>query len=133
MLAELKAGGPGSGPGRADHAGPIEYSHGKLDPALQASLLLLAPFTAVIPTGPAPGRPTSDLLRRTDAVQALGPVDLAAALGQAITVGLAAPHPRLSYLVQVQPVLPYFLRSRLHDQPALHAAIAKPTTSSTTE
>ena len=51
VLAELRAGGPG-----ADPAGliirAIEYSHGKLDPALQSSLLLLAPFTAVIPTGP---------------------------------------------------------------------------------
>ena len=37
-------------------------------------------------------------------------------------MGLAAPHPLLGYLVQVQPVLPYFLRSRLHAQPALLAA-----------
>ena len=48
ILAELKAGGPGADPagliGRA-----IEYSHGKLDPALQHSLLLLAPFTSRCP------------------------------------------------------------------------------------
>ncbi len=37
-------------------------------------------------------------------------------------MGLAAPHPELNYLVQVQPVLPWFLRSRLHDQPTLQAA-----------
>ena len=130
VLAELKAGGPG-----ADPAGlirrAIEYSHGKLDPALQNSLLLLAPFTAVIPHRAIPG-PLPDLLFQDEAVQALGPVDLAAALDQAVTVGLAAPHPQLSYLVQVQPVLPYFLRSRLHDQPALRPLPAKPTTSSTT-
>ena len=44
---------------------------------------------------------------------------------QAISVGLAAPHPQLGHLVQVQPVLPYFLRSRLHDKPALAAAASQ--------
>ena len=124
VLAELKAGGPGADPagliGRA-----IEYSHGKLDPALQNSLLLLAPFTAVIGTGPILDALPRPAPAKHEAVQALGPVDLAAALDQAVTVGLAAPHPQLSYLVQVQPVLPYFLRSRLHDQPALHAAASQ--------
>jgi tetratricopeptide (TPR) repeat protein len=120
VLAELRAGGPG-----ADPAGlirrAIEYSHGKLDPALQNSLQLLAPFTAVIGTGPVLDR-YQELLSRQEAVQALGTIDLAAALVQAVSVGLAAPHPQLSYLVTVQPVLPWFLRSRLHDQPALAAA-----------
>ena len=124
VLAELQAGGQA-----ADPAGlirrAVEYSHGKLDPALQASLQLLAPFTAVIPTGPIlrdlPGPPAA----RTTPSRALGPVDLAAALDQAVAVGLAAPHPELSYLVQVQPVLPWFLRSRLHDQPALQAATSQ--------
>jgi tetratricopeptide (TPR) repeat protein len=122
VLAELKAGGPGADPagliGRA-----IEYSHGKLDPALQDSLLLLAPFTSVIP-----GRAMDIyryLLLETAAVQELGPVDLPAALDQAVAVGLAAPHPQLDYLVQVQPVLPYFLRGRLHDRPALQAAASQ--------
>ncbi len=123
VLAELKAGRPGADPagliGRA-----IEYSHGKLDPALQHSLLLLAPFTAVIPVAPILDT-YRDLLLQHEAVQALGPVDLAAALGQAVTVGLATPHPQLGYLVQVQPVLPYFLRSRLYHQPALQAAASQ--------
>jgi len=122
VLAELKAGGPGADPaGLISRA--IEYSHGKLDPALQDSLLLLAPFTAVIPL--AFMETYHDLLRQDQAVQELGPVDLAAAIGQAVTVGLAAPHPQLSYLVQIQPVLPYFLRSRLNDRPALHAAASQ--------
>jgi tetratricopeptide (TPR) repeat protein len=119
VLAELKVGGPGADPARLISRA-IEYSHGKLNPVLQDSLLLLAPFTAVIPRGYLDTY--RDLLRQTEAVQDLGPVDLAAALDQAVTVGLAAPHPQLAHLVQVQPVLPYFLRSRLHDRPALHAA-----------
>jgi tetratricopeptide (TPR) repeat protein len=120
VLAELQAGEPG-----ADPAGlirrAIEYSHGKLDPVLQNSLQLLAPFTAVIPTGQFLDR-FHELLSQDEAVQALGAIDLAAALAQAVSVGLAAPHPQLSYLVQVQPVLPWFLRSRLYSQPALTAA-----------
>ena len=50
VLGELKTGGPGADPAGLIHTA-IEYSHGKLDPALQDSLLLLAPFTAVIATG----------------------------------------------------------------------------------
>jgi tetratricopeptide (TPR) repeat protein len=123
VLPELKAGGRGADPaGLISRA--IEYSHGKLDTALQNSLLLLAPFTAVIPTGPTLDR-YRDLLLQHQAIQALGQVDLAAALGQTVTVGLAAPHPQLTGMVQVQPVLPYFLRSRLHDQPALQAATSQ--------
>ena len=123
VLAELKAGGPGADPaGLITRA--IEYSHGKLDPALQTSMLLLAPFTAVIPTGQILDD-YKDLLLQHEATQELGPVDLTAALDQAVAVGLAAPHPQLGYLVQVQPVLPYFLRSRLHHQPALQTATSQ--------
>jgi tetratricopeptide (TPR) repeat protein len=120
VLAELQTGEQ-----EADWAAlirrAIEYSHGKLDPTLQNSLQLLAPFTAVIGTGQFL-EAYQELLSHQEAVQALGVIDLAAALDQAVSVGLAAPHPQLSYLVQVQPVLPWFLRSRLHDQPALTAA-----------
>jgi tetratricopeptide (TPR) repeat protein len=123
VLADLRAGGEA-----ADPAGlirkAVEYSHGKLDPALQASLQLLAPFTAVIPTGPILQN-YQDLLLQHEAVQSLGPVDLAAALDQAIAVGLAAPHDEMSYLAQVQPILPWFLRSRLAGQSALQAAAAQ--------
>jgi tetratricopeptide (TPR) repeat protein len=121
VLAELKEGGGGVDPtGLIHHA--IEYSHGKLDPGLQNSLLLLAPFSSVVATGPLL-ESYHDLLLQHEAVQAMGPIDLAAALNQAVAVGLAAPHPDLTDWIQVQPVLPYFLRSRLQDQPALQAAI----------
>ena len=120
VLGELRAGGQGPDPtGLVRRA--IEYSHGKLDPALQNSLQLLAPFNAVIGTGQFL-ETYQELLSQQEAVQPLGAIDLAAALAQAVSVGLAAPHPQLDHLVQVQPVLPWFLRSRLHDQPALAAA-----------
>jgi tetratricopeptide (TPR) repeat protein len=123
VLAELQAGGEA-----ADPAGlirkAVEYSHGKLDPALQASLQLLAPFTAVISAGRLL-QGYQDLLLRDSRVRALSPVDLAAALDQAVTVGLATPHLQLDYLVQVQPILPWFLRSRLHAQPALQDATSQ--------
>jgi tetratricopeptide (TPR) repeat protein len=123
VLAELKEGGQA-----ADPAGlirkAVEYSHGKLDPALQASLQLLAPFTAVIPTGPMLQN-YQDHLLHDSAVQGLDQLDLAAALSQAVAVGLASPHPQLNYLAQVQPVLPWFLRSRLRGQPALQTATSQ--------
>ena len=109
---DRRPAGPGrraaiTGPGRAaggrhgaDPAGlisrAIEYSHGKLDPALQDSLLLLAPFTAVIPAGPVLDH-YQDLLCQTTPSRRWATVDLAAALDQAVRVGLAAPHPQLSY------------------------------------
>jgi tetratricopeptide (TPR) repeat protein len=120
VLAELRKGGPGADPTGLIHRA-IEYSHGKLDESLQNSLLLLAPFTSVIVTGSSLEH-YQELLLQNEAVQALGEIDLAAALDRAIAVGLAAPHPQIGFLVQVQPVLPYFLRSRLHDQPPLRAA-----------
>ncbi len=89
----------------------------RIDPALQDSLLLLAPFTAVIPTGPILGRYT-ELLLQHESVRSAGQVDLAAALGQAVDVGLAAPHRQLGYLVQVQPLLSCFLRGRLPGRPS---------------
>jgi len=120
VLAELKQGGAGADPaGLITRA--IEYSHGKLDPTLQTSLLLLAPFTAVIPTDTILDM-YQELLQQDDAVRALGPLDLTGAVDQAIAVGLATPHPQVGYLTQAQPVLPYFLRSRLSDRPTLRAA-----------
>jgi hypothetical protein len=120
VLGELQLGGEGADPvGLIRRA--IEYSHGKLDPTTQHSLLLLAPFTAVIPTGTILER-YRDLLGEHEAVHALGPLDLSAAVREAISVGLATDHPQLGYLVTVQPVLPYFLRSRLQDHPDLLTA-----------
>lgn len=51
VLADLRADGELTDPAGVIRRA-VEYSHGKLDPALQASLQLLGPLTAVIPNGP---------------------------------------------------------------------------------
>jgi tetratricopeptide (TPR) repeat protein len=121
VLAELKAGGTAADPTETITRA-IEYSHGKLDPALQDALLLLAPFTAVLP-GPALDT-YRDILAGDSSVQTAS-ADLAGAVAEAVRVGLAAPHPQLQGWVQVQPVLPYFLRSRLRHDSQLQAATAQ--------
>ena len=123
VLAELKAGGTSPDPG-GQIIRAVEYSHGKLDPALQAALLLLAPFTNVIPTGPALGY-YHDLLLQDASIQAMNPDSLDAAISEAVRVGLATPHPKIKNMVHVQPVLPYFLRARLRQQDHLLAAITE--------
>ena len=122
VLADLKAGGSAADP-TEKIIRAIEYSHGKLDPALQDSLLLLAPFTAVIPPGPALDQ-YRDIILSDSAVQVTS-ADLTNAVAEAVRVGLAAPHPQLQGWVQVQPVLPYFLRTRLRHQDQLQAATAQ--------
>ena len=123
VLAELKAGGAAADP-TEQIIRAIEYSHGKLDPVLQASLLLLAPFTAVIPSGPALDY-YRDQLVGDGSAQVTGAADLARAVAETVRIGLAASHPQLQDYVQVQPVLPYFLRSRLRDDSQLRAATAQ--------
>ncbi|MET8148566.1 tetratricopeptide repeat protein [Actinoplanes sp. NPDC049668] len=116
ILAELRQGDgdvePIGSVGRA-----IEYSHGKLDPATQNSLLLLAPFTASIPTFALDE--CRQYLAGHEAVGRLGAIDLRAAVAEVVRVGLAAPQAQLSDWVQILPVLPYFLRNRIHQHPAL--------------
>ncbi|GAA1575670.1 hypothetical protein GCM10009827_116890 [Dactylosporangium maewongense] len=114
ILTELRAGGDSADPvGLISRA--IEYSHGKLNPATQHSLLFLAPFTASIP-GPAL-QTYQQLLNEHNAVHTLSPIDLQAAVAEVIRVGLATPHPQLQDWVHVLPVLPYFLRTRLTTHP----------------
>ncbi|MEV0900813.1 tetratricopeptide repeat protein [Actinoplanes sp. NPDC049802] len=116
VLAELRAGHENADPTMAARRA-IEYSHGKLDPVLQKSILLLAPFTASIPV------PVLDAyveaLRIDPAGVDLDPVDLPAAVAELRRVGLAAEHPTMVGFVQIVPILPYFLRNRLRDNPAL--------------
>ena len=123
VLADLKAGEPGADPAQKIIAA-IEYSHGRLDPALQESLLLLAPFTAVIPAPEVLADYRSFLLD-DDTAEITDEVDLDRAVAEAVRVGLAAPHSQLPGWVQVQPVFPYFLRTRLRDRPALRTATAR--------
>lgn len=121
VLGELQSGDLG-----ADPAGliirAIEYSHGKLDPGLQDSLQLLAPFTAAVPTGQFLASYQELLLADQQLLSALGSIDLARAASEVTSVGLAVPHPQVQNLLQVQPVLPWFLRNRLLSGPELAAA-----------
>ncbi|MGY0234316.1 tetratricopeptide repeat protein [Longispora urticae] len=121
VLADLSEGGTDADPvgliGRA-----VEYSHGKLDPAVQRALLLLAPFTGTVPTGELLREYHRFLAADGDAgVPAL--TDLETAVAELVRVGLATPALRMNALaVQVVPVLPYFLRTRLEHDPALREA-----------
>ncbi|MBL7261244.1 tetratricopeptide repeat protein [Paractinoplanes lichenicola] len=119
ILAQLQQGDVAADPvGIIRRA--IEYSHGNLDPTVQQSMLLLAPFTATIPTGPVLSAYQEEL-EAIDSVRALGTIDLAAAINETARVGLATPHQFLP-LAEVVPILPYFLRTRLNNQPDLTAA-----------
>jgi len=117
VLADLRSGDPGPDPAQKIIAA-IEYSHGRLDPALQEALLLLAPFTAVIPNQEALAHYRRFLSENGGAGISREP-DLDQAVAEAVRIGLAAPHSQLNGWVHVQPVFPYFLRTRLRDRPAL--------------
>ncbi|WFE30777.1 tetratricopeptide repeat protein [Solwaraspora sp. WMMD791] len=120
ILAELRAGGEGADPTSAARRA-IEYSHGKLDPALQTSMRLLAPFTASIPTPFL--NVYAEALAEQEAVRAAGDIDLPAAVAELSRVGLAGEHPLLGGgWLQVVPILPYFLRNRLRGDPAIENA-----------
>lgn len=122
VLGELVSGDLGADPaGLITRA--IEYSHGKLDPDLQDSLQVLAPFTAAVPTGQFLSSYQELLLADQRFLGTLGSIDLARAANEATNVGLAVPHPQVQNLLQVQPVLPWFLRNRLLSRPEL-AAVA---------
>ncbi len=125
VLAELQAGGQGADPARKIIAA-IGYSHGRLDPALQEALLLLAPFTAVIPSGEMLANYRGFLVDDASAGLA-GEPDLGRAVAEAVRVGLAVPHSQLRGWVQVQPVFPYFLRTRLRIAPPCARPSAAPT------
>ena len=119
VLAELKAGGPAPDQAKLINRA-IEYSYSKLDSGLQKSLLLLAPFTSVITTGKILNN-YCEILEQDETIKELGRFDPPSALEQAVKLGLATPHPRFANMVQLHPVLPYFLRNRLATQPELRA------------
>jgi tetratricopeptide (TPR) repeat protein len=115
---------------RVVQAGPmeraIEYSYHKLSPAIQNSLLLLAPFTSVISTNGILAR-YQKFLSSAKALRVLGTVDLASALEHAIDEGLAIDYPdrELANIVQLHPILPLFLRNLLHDRQDVLAAASE--------
>ncbi|MFC3965943.1 tetratricopeptide repeat protein, partial [Nocardia jiangsuensis] len=113
VLQELADGVAGAAPvGLITTA--IEYSHAKLDPTLQTSLSLLAPFAAVIPGDDILTTYQQLLTENAPADDPWGSIDLAAGMAAAVRIGLATPHHQLQGWVSVVPILPYFLRRALH-------------------
>jgi tetratricopeptide (TPR) repeat protein len=89
----------------------IDHSHSNLAPEAQGLLACLAPFSAVLNT-PNLSR-YMDYLRQQPALAHLPWERLPAVLEEAIDWGLLSPHPELPHdFLRLQPVLPYFLRSR---------------------
>ncbi len=121
VLAELRAGGDSADPAGLIRTA-IEYSHGKLAPAVQRSLVLLAPFTSFIPRGETLDEYQNLLEANHPDVDSWGRLDVAAGLDAAIAIGLAAPHQSHPELARVVPVLPYFLRQSIRDHPQWWAA-----------
>ncbi|MEU6833621.1 tetratricopeptide repeat protein, partial [Nocardia beijingensis] len=135
VLEELGSGGAGADPVGLI-ATAIEYSHAKLDPTLQNSLALLAPFTATIPHPDILADYQRLMSEAEPGEDRWGQVDVAAAVTAAVGIGLAAPHERLQGWVRVVPILPYFLRRALRSHPSwwqaahrahyqLHAALGR--------
>ena len=99
----------------------IEFSFAGFDPVTQNSLLVLAPFTGVIPKNAL--SLYAGLLKKQTEVEALGDLDLEAAIGQAAGAGFVTPDGDSGPHVRLQPVFPFFLRAKLAERPQLVAAI----------
>jgi tetratricopeptide (TPR) repeat protein len=101
----------------------IDYSHSNLSPEAQRLLLCLAPFTSVINTQFLPQYTAQ--LRQQPALATLPFDRWPEVLRQATDWGLLGPHPDASGVLRLQPIFPYFLRSRLHapHQAAVQRAI----------
>ena len=121
VLADLRSGGDSADPARLIQRA-IELSHGR-------------PIThcrtrscCSLPSRRSCSSPTLDeyaeLLATHAAVRELGPINLHSALEQAIDVGLARRDSDIPGLVRVQPMLPYFLRTRMAENRELANATA---------
>ena len=98
----------------------IEYSHGNLKPEDQKLLMALAPFTGVI------CQPLVEKyiehLRQQPALKDLPFQRMTKLLQQAQDWGLVTADLMPGYL-RLQPVLPYFLRTRLNQEPEMKQAV----------
>ncbi|MFJ1768440.1 CHAT domain-containing protein [Amycolatopsis sp. NPDC088138] len=128
VLEELTAGGHTADPTGLIQAA-IEYSHGKLDPALQHSLLLLAPFTTTIPSGNIINDYQGLLADLEPDDDPWGPLDLPAALAATTDLGLAIPHPDIRPFAQIVPVC----RTSYGNESAITLAGKTPPISRTTD
>ncbi len=127
ILAGLDAADVQLDSGSADKTASIlrcvEYSHSNLSPDAQKLLVCLAPFSGFIDR--------SDLPRYAEQLRQLAPFQeyrfeqFDAAIGEAIDWGLLSPidadHPNL---LTIQPVFPYFLKTKLNQlDAATHEAL----------
>jgi tetratricopeptide (TPR) repeat protein len=90
----------------------IDYSHSNLSPEAQQLLLCLAPFTSVIDAGALDNYTTH--LRQQLVLKSLPFERWPEVLQEAENWGLLSPDPEIPRFLRLQPILPYFLRSRLH-------------------
>ncbi|MBN1401465.1 MAG: CHAT domain-containing protein, partial [Anaerolineae bacterium] len=89
----------------------IDYSHSNLSPEAQGLLTCLAPFTSVVYLGALEGYTAR--LRQQPALAKLPFERWQEVLQEAADWGLLSPHPQVQGFLRLQPILPYFLRSRL--------------------
>jgi tetratricopeptide (TPR) repeat protein len=100
----------------------IAYSHSNLDADAQQLLLCLVPFTSVLNTDWLPQY--IHQLQAQPALATLPLAQLSTVVQQAVDWGLLAPYPELNGYLRIQPILPYFLKTRLQQGvPAVSAAI----------
>jgi len=92
----------------------IEYSHSNLSPDAQGLLNCLAPFTGVVNTLLLSDY--TEQLKQQPALAGLPFERWQEVLQEAVNWGLLNPHPDLPMVLQLQPVLPFFLRSRWQGQ-----------------
>ncbi len=89
----------------------IDYSHSNLSPDAQSLLLCLAPFTLILNTGLL--KNFTEYLQQQSLLASLPFDRWPAVLQEAQNWGLLSPDPDISQNLRLQPVLTYFLRSRL--------------------
>ncbi len=92
----------------------IDYSHSNLSEDAQALLLCLAPFTGVINTGWL--EQYTERLKAQPALADLPYAQWQTVLQEAVNWGLLQPHEKLNGYLRLQPILPYFLKTRLSDE-----------------
>src|SRR6266851_4154744 len=118
VLAALQAGDvkldtPGSQEKTKSILRCIDYSHSNLSPEAQQLLLCLAPFTSVIWLDTLDRY--TEQLRQQPALAGLPFERWPEVLREAQNWGLLSPDPAIPAFLRLQPIFPYFLRSRLQE------------------
>jgi hypothetical protein len=93
----------------------IDYSHSNLSESAQALLLCLAPFTGVFSVQWI--EPFTEQLKSQSELASLPFGDWTQVIQEAVNWGLLQPHKDLGQMgyLSLQPILPYFLKTRLND------------------